>query len=85
MVEVVVNSRYAIREKPHVCLYQWHQRKVGGGGGGYENCSVETEETATLHNLPIPQSLTISHASVSPFWCVAVTIKCSDRQKVTWV
>lgn len=42
---VAVNSRHAIRERPHVCTISGIRRERGRGGlvavrGSYENCSV---------------------------------------------
>lgn len=41
---LAVNSRHAIRERPHVCIISGIRRERGRGGlavrGSYENCSV---------------------------------------------
>lgn len=86
---VAVNSRHAIRERPHVCTISGIRRERGRRGvvaacGSYENCSVETV-TATLHNLlshnhALSVTLTISF----PLF-LSYIHKTLPKTKVTWV
>lgn len=66
-----MNSRHAIRERPHVCTTlsvasDVKEEEVGGGGeavcGCYKNCSVLKQRDC--NNRTVPQSHTISHTDI---------------------
>lgn len=87
-IAVAVNSRHAIRERPHVCTISGIRRERGRGVvavcSSYENCSVLKQTECNTAQPNIPQSRTVSHIYIVFLFFLRVTYaKHCHTKKVT--